>query len=248
MRSLSFTILLILLTNCGALFEVPEHDDRFNPILKQFEKDAEFFGVKGSTKRVTVLFGDPSDDYFSYFGLIKLTRDGSMDDRDGVCTVLGKSHDEVQSAPLKQMAGLFLYGHHYGDKFIFIHDKFKKADIAELETLVYHELGHCVLGRDHNEYGIMQKKPSSPETLNMNRDRYRLLHFLFLGKKTHSQTLDYQAVANYRTSETDVDKFLPEGSELIYEVDYRAFDMQTSNSTFQDQGGNLMILNRMWSW
>ncbi len=51
---LIITLLFFYLTGCGIGLDIPKHDSRFDPILKQFKQDADFFGRSADTSKISI--------------------------------------------------------------------------------------------------------------------------------------------------------------------------------------------------
>ncbi|MCO4755857.1 MAG: hypothetical protein KC478_15355 [Bacteriovoracaceae bacterium] len=203
MHSLAiYSIALFLTLGCGMGIDLPKHDSRFNPIISQFEKDMEFFGIRGSAENVIVSFGD-LDETIDAFNLIPLTRSPEVK-VDGACYTVGRS----QSKMLDPISKLFT-GDKFGKRVVIIDTIHEDAGLEFLESLLYHELGHCSLNYEHDdnvdsvmhEYGI--------HSLNVSR-------FVTLRNFFKKVSLDEPVTISPQINdETQL--------STIYEVDYEAF-------------------------
>lgn len=133
--------------SCGNFIDLPQHDSRFNPIAKEFRKDMELFGASGAVapEDVVISFGDPNKDR-KLVGLIPVF--GDVTNAAGVCLKLENENE------IAKLLGPIFVGEKYAKRFIVIDDDFADRP-DELEQIVYHELGHCVLDKEHENDGIM---------------------------------------------------------------------------------------------
>lgn len=101
-------------------------------------------------------------------------------------------------------------------KVIVVRDDLQNQTAEYLESLVYHELGHCVLGRPHDEN---ERIMSSSGVEALTGFRYFYLKELF----TH-----HPVVLNILFGVTKIDNSL----ELVYQVDYVAFNQRIFHQLF----------------
>ena len=146
MKILSLCFLFFLMS-CGLGLNIPKHNSDFDPIVKQFKKDLAFFGLEADPSNITIAFGDTEKD-IQIAGLIPVSKGTSAD---GICVTLAKTSNDL-AKPLARLAT----GEHYGKKIIIIDEKNREQPLSFLESLVYHELGHCALDYDHkNDQAII---------------------------------------------------------------------------------------------
>ncbi|MDO9181475.1 MAG: hypothetical protein Q7U04_03660 [Bacteriovorax sp.] len=142
MRS-CFLIFTIFLSGCGAIFDSVQDDARFHPIRDQFVKDAIAFGVNVDISKVKISFGDVVQKN-KFAGIVKVSK--KYDSADAYCLDVQEMHNDILK-PLLKITQPPVYRY----KVIVVSDDLKNKDAEYLESLVYHELGHCVLGRPHIE-------------------------------------------------------------------------------------------------
>jgi hypothetical protein len=198
-------------SSCGLGLKKPRHDARFNPIKEQFVKDASYFGVDAKSVPIKIAF-DNVKKRSRLFGFLKLNRK-FPDTAEAFCAIW-ESKNKVLKPMMKGATG-----HYYGERYIIIDDRFREASLAYLESLVYHELGHCILRKEHEGTGIMSAE-NSPAVLG-NRRYFYLKHF-FQGHE----------------SEPDALRILREpsqDSELVYEASYNAFGESISHQLFWNE-------------
>lgn len=179
----------------------PKHDPRFNPIIKQFAKDAALFGVHVNPKLVKVSFRDVNQGP-KLLGMLEIG--GSVpNDSLGVCGIWKPKKKILK--PLYRAA----FGHYYDERYIFIAPSQEHTRFEDLETTVYHELGHCLLGKDHDE---------NPEATIMGNyggslgvERFFDLKYFFTGDSSDKPS-SYRVASEPRR-----------GAELIFETHYQAF-------------------------
>jgi hypothetical protein len=210
MKKINLLIILLILSSCGLGMKKPKHDNRFNPILKQFSKDAAHFGVDVDAMKIQVAF-DSVKKRSRVFGFIKVP--GSPIDKftHAFCARWDSSNDVLK--PIMKLGT----GHYYGTRYIIIDEKLRGASLDYLESVVYHELGHCVLNRGHEPEGIMTAEGVSE----FGAFRYFHLEHFFTGRKSSVNAL---------TIENEAD----EESELVYESSYEAFGQVIDYALFWD--------------
>lgn len=135
-----------MMTACGNLLDEPEDNPKFNPIKKQFIKDAKSFGLNVNLDNIRISFGDVNKE-MKYARLVTVSK--VPENTAAYCQVL--KSDKKVLAPFAKIA----LGNKYNSKSIIISKKFENASLDFLETIVYHELGHCALGYDHRSDSIM---------------------------------------------------------------------------------------------
>ncbi len=114
---LIITLLFFYLTGCGIGLDIPKHDSRFDPILKQFKQDADFFGRSADTSKISIAFGNPRKEY-ELLGFVKLSKDPGASD--AVCFAIPKDSNEIIKTFNRSM-----YGKYAGDKIIVVDDSFQ---------------------------------------------------------------------------------------------------------------------------
>lgn len=215
-------VFAFILAGCGVGLEIPEHDSRFDPVIEQFAKDMEFFGVDGDPFSVNVAFGETK--YQPRFFGIKVPLYKEKD-ADGICVTIGKGMD-AKLAPLAALAT----GKFYKKKFVLIDPRLAKASLSYLESVVYHELGHCVLGLGHDKDSSIMNPEGATEMLQF---RYFSVGEL-MGHRLASPSALFEI------------EEVTDGLELVYKVDYQAFGKSVSHRLFFDHnsGKYVFIDNR----
>lgn len=210
--------LLLLLTSCGLGLDLPKHDSRFDPIVKQFSKDLKHFGVEGDPSNIIISFGNPKDG-IDIAGFIPISK-GT--DADGLCITLAKTSNDLVK-PFARIAT----GNHYRKKIIIIDDIHEDKDLSFLEPLVYHELGHCALNLPHNndqeimsEYGVQS----------MTQNRYFLVRELLTNEPYRMPPLRVQQNT--------------EPKDLIYHVNYKAFGQMIDHKLFYSERSQEYYVNQ----
>jgi hypothetical protein len=200
----------LLISSCGALLDSVHDDPKFHSIRDQFVKDAKLFGINVDTKNIRIAFGDIHKK-IKYAGFISVGRDPG--DALAYCLILQKSNNDLVK-PLTKIA----LGDRYKLKIILVSQDLKDQPADYLESIVYHELGHCALNQDHNNrdsimnpYGIYH----------MDMYRYFYLKDLFTQRPVEQPDL---------LSFTRLEDSL----ELIYKVDYQAFNQRIFHQLFYD--------------
>ncbi|MBK26342.1 MAG: hypothetical protein CME70_20250 [Halobacteriovorax sp.] len=122
-------VFLGLLTSCGQR-KAPANDARFNIYKSQFQEEAKKRGIEITDGELSlpIAFGE--------------TGEGS----DGICTIPGMGRNAFSAA-----ANNLFNKENYDRKFILIHPDILEKDLFYIEAVVFHELAHCLLGRDHTE-------------------------------------------------------------------------------------------------
>lgn len=224
MKKLKYFLLILVFAtvSCGIVTDRPNHDPQFNPVLEQFRKDAKYFDVNVPTRKVSIQFGDVTKPP-RFLGLIKLVG-GNKNNVDGYCGTIAKGRNGIGN-----FLGKLASGPLHETKFIIINERLRDAPPRFLETLVYHELGHCMLGYGHDDSrSVMDIHSGITE---FGKDRLFQLE-AFFRKKVYTS----KAMVILR-SQPD------ENIEKVYEVDYEAFGERIKNRTFYDPvKGRYMIL------
>lgn len=192
----------------------PRHDARFNPIKKQFLKDAAYFGVDANSVPIKIAF-DSVKKRSRLFGFLKLNRK-FPDTAEAFCAIW-ESKNKVLKPLMKGATG-----HYYGERYVVVDERLRGASLAYLEALIYHELGHCILKREHEEGGIMSAE-NSPMVLG-NR-RYFYLKNFFQGSSEEPNALRILQEAS-------------RDSELVYEAHYSAFGESISHQLYWNESRN----------
>lgn len=210
-------VLLLILSGCGVLVDPADSDPRFEPIKRQFEKDAAAFGITVDTSPIKIAFGD-TQKRLKYAGIIPITNnDGPAY---GYCLVLGKTNNDLK----KPLAKLLL-GSKNLEKRIVISDELKNFPVEDIEATVYHELGHCALGLGHSNSELLM----NPEFNGTMKDfRYFMLEELFLRKRSMPKTLTKISRATA-------------SMELLYEADYELFSKHIYYQLYYDS-----MINRFY--
>jgi predicted Zn-dependent protease len=209
MKKLSFFLLLIL-SGCGVLVDPADSDPRFEPIKKQFEKDAAAFGIAVDTSSISIAFGDTQKS-LKYAGIIPITKNEGP--AYGYCLVLGKTNNDLEK-PLVKLA----LGKKHLEKRIVISDELRSFPVEDIEATVYHELGHCALGLSHSNTELIMNPLFNG---NLKDFRYFLLEELFKRKRNMPRTLTKISNAPYTM-------------DLIYEADYVLFEKHIFYQLYYD--------------
>lgn len=210
-------LLILILSGCGVLVDPADSDPRFEPIKKQFEKDAAAFGVAVDTSTISIAFGD-TQKRLKYAGIIPITKnDGPAY---GYCLVLGKTNNDLER-PLVKLA----LGKKHLEKRIVISDELKNFPVEDIEATVYHELGHCALGLSHSSTELLMNPSFNG---NMKDFRYFMLEELFKRKRNMPRTLTKISAATF-------------SMELLYEADYVLFDKHIYYQLYYDS-----LINRYY--
>lgn len=199
---------------CGNLLDSIDDDPKFIPIRKQFVKDAKFFGINVNLDNVRISFGDTDKD-MKYAGFITISK-GDRSHPDGYCQILKSNQSAIE--PFQKMA----LGKKYNTKVIVISDKYKNASLDFLETLVYHELGHCVLDYNHRENSIMS---SGVATMSYYRYFYLKEFFARIPFENDHELKIVDVVKN---------NLIP-----IYKTDYSGFDQRIFQELYFDPETNI---------
>ena len=201
---------------------VPEHDLRFEPILRQFELDAAHFGIDIKTRDVIVTFGDVQRRP-SYLGYVPIIGHVSSDAK-GICYVMANSKNNDFLRGLGDMA----IGENSNRKVIVLDEEYKSASLAAIEAVLYHELGHCTLEYEHVEIPLALMNPTNfIYELGQNPNRYDYLRNFFLKEKSINYT-------PFSFSETEQE------AEKIYEVTYEAFGQKISQKIYMKESQNML--------
>lgn len=212
MKTLSL-LSLFLLASC-LLKNEPEHDPRFDPIRQQFHEDAKFFGVDINPFNVKIAFGDV-EDRVKFAGFIPLVgkAEGNVD---GACGTIADTNNDLAKPFAKMVAG-----DNFKQKYVVINEELEGRSIEFLESLVYHELGHCVLDKSHNDNEAIMNTSGIYEFSNF---RYFYIRELFTGE---SKTINSISMLS---DETQV---LPR-YEVVYESKYSAFSEDINHTLYYD--------------
>lgn len=210
-------LLLLLLSSCGALIDPPKHDRRFNPIMRQFQKEAAFFGVDVNPFDVAISFGDTKKGP-ELMGLIRLHPDNSKSSEEAYCSKLLTS----KITPINALAKITWGKKLHGKKYIIISNELKGESLEYLESLVYHELGHCALDREHEEQNPVM---STHGIYEFGSSRYFILKSFF-------QRMPYSEPETIIVQSRDIQN--EDDYELIYETEYEAFNQVISNRLYRN--------------
>jgi len=217
---LALACLSLLFSSCGMVNNKPKHDPRFNPIIQQFAKDAAHFGVKVNTKNIKVSFRDINDSP-KLLGIYNITSKSDPHSL-GVCYKL---------KPKKKLGRVFYrlgMGHYYDERYIFINPSQEYTNFNELETTVYHELGHCILDKEHDD--SEGSLVMSTTGANLDHERYFDLKYFFTGDRIRPN--------KYRVSSEP-----RRGSELIFKTEYMAFDKKVFYELyFNEETGEYTVI------
>jgi len=203
------------LAGCGIGLDLPKHDSRFDSTINQFKTDAAFFGQSVDTSKISVAFGNTREEY-KVLGLIKLNQNQGA--ADGICLLVPKDSNEFVKTFHHS-----IYGKHAGERFIVVDNSFQVKSAAEIEILVYHELGHCALNLAHQEDQVIMSSVSNGVVLGVYR--YFYLREMFLNNKNYP--LFMNSLGN-----KDLEK--DENLELVYQVDYYSFGERLKHKLYFD--------------
>lgn len=125
------TILLLflglILASCGPK-KAPGNDARFDVLKAQFQAEAASRGVLVTDGELSIPIS---------FGEVGA-------DNDGICVVPGMGTNAFSAA-----ANTLFNDENFDRKFIRIHPSILEKDLFYIEAVVFHELAHCLFGRDH---------------------------------------------------------------------------------------------------
>lgn len=217
-------IILFLDAGCGALLE-PIHDDpRFTSVKEQFVKDAKKFGINADISNIKISFGDVYKS-IKYAGFIPISK--APDDAEAYCLVFQQSNNDL----IKPISKLAL-GNKYKLKVIIVSDSLKNESAEYLESIVYHELGHCSLNLKHLENEVIM---NSCGVYRLDEFRYFYLKELFTRSPSGNNTI-------YHTNNSDI--LSDHDLRLIYQVDYIAFGNRIFQQLFFNQATEEYIFNQ----
>jgi len=206
----------IYLAGCGIGLDLPKHDSRFDSILNQFEKDADFFGKNVDTSKIRVAFGNTEAEY-EVVGLIKVTK--NLGAAEGICLVVPSDSNEFVKTYYRSM-----YGKHAGERIIVVDNSFQLKSVEEIEILVYHELGHCALNLAHKEDQLIMSSIDTGAV--MGSYRYFYLREMFLNNKNYPHSIDSLKSKDLANNDQ---------IELVYQVDYYSFGKRLRNELYFDR-------------
>lgn len=213
--------LILMISGCGALLDEPADDPRFHPIRDQFVEDAKFFGVDAHTSNIKISFGDVNK-RIKYAGFINAT--SNPDNADAYCQIFKpKSGNDLAKGVLKAALGK-----KYNLKVIIVSDKHRNESLDFLETVVYHELGHCALNYDHREEDSIMSLGDVMRTGSM---RYFYLRELFNRTPLEDIPIGIQSD-------------IKETSELIFESSYEAFGQVMHFQQFFDHSSKKFFMHK----
>lgn len=185
-------LILGFLVSCGQR-KAPANDPRFDIYKIQFQKEASKRGVEISDGELTipVAFGDAGPD------------------TDGVCTVPSMGKNSFRAA-----TNNLFNKENFDRKFIVINPGILEKDLFYIEAVIFHELSHCLMGRDHtNERSIM----------NISQERngeYPVLRKLYLDELfgIEVEFEDHDLTSNCSRTGPK--------TEILEQIQYNAFDRQ----------------------
>ncbi len=198
-NTLIYLFLGLILASCGPK-KAPQNDPRFNSLKIQFQAEAAARGVEVSDGELSIPIS------FGNAGL----------ENDGVCTVPGMGKNAFSAA-----ANTLFNRDNFERKFIKINPSILEKDLFYIEAVVFHELAHCLFGRDHTD-----SKSLMNESQENNTD-YPLKRTLYLDELFGMDTnfLEFGRL-----------NFCPivdDELEPIEEASYEAFGRELSHSLFK---------------
>lgn len=212
MKIIAFALLFIL-SSC-LLKNEPKHDPRFNSIRQQFSDDAKFFGVEVNPFDVKIAFGDVNE-RVKFAGFVPLVGK-SRSDAEGVCGIISNTNNDIAKPFAKLVAGS-----NFKQKYIVIKQVLEGESLGFLESLVYHELGHCALDLSHNDDEMIMNTSGVYEFSNF---RFFYLKELFTNEQTVTNSI------STLSDETEVlDRF-----EIVYQANYSAFNEDIDHTLYYD--------------
>jgi hypothetical protein len=128
-KILLFMICGFVLASCGPK-KAPGNDPRFDVFKAQFQAEA-------AKRDLEVTDGELS---------IPISFGETGSDSDGICVVPGMGKNAFSAA-----ANTLFNSENFDRKFIQLHPSILEKDLFYIEAVVFHELAHCLLGRDHTD-------------------------------------------------------------------------------------------------
>lgn len=191
MNFVSFGVitLMLLLSSCGKR-KAPSNDPRFDIYKIQFQKEAAKRGVEitDGEIQIPVSFGETGTGF------------------DGACIIPSMGTNAFDT-----FINDVFNDENYDRKFVIIHPEILQKDLFYIEAVVFHELAHCLLNREHtHERSIMN--PSQE-----NNGDYPFMRSVYLDEL-------FGLNPNFDDSEVVSGCALPdENTEWIEETLYSAF-------------------------
>jgi hypothetical protein len=219
MMKLYFLLFTFFLTGCGAIFDSVKDDARFHPIRDQFVEDAKAFGVNVDITKVRISFGNIEQKH-KFAGIVKVM--SKYDTAEAYCLDVQQERNDILK-PLIEITQPPVYRY----KVIVVSDNLKNKNAEYLESVVYHELGHCVLELPHIE---SEKIMSSSGIESLGALRYFYLKEFF----TH-QPLEMNTILGMNKIGSNLEPF--------YQVDYMVFNQRIFYQLFYDSQINQFVYN-----
>lgn len=221
MKFIIFIPLILLLAGCG---DRVKDDPRFHPIRDQFVKDAKKFGVNVDVSRVRIAFED-LDKPTKILGF-KIKKKSDFASADGTCLYLERDvHNDLKKTFYKVATP-----NSYHLMIIQINPTLSSRPAEFLESLVYHELGHCVLNLPHNNNEAIM---STNGIYSLNGFRYFDLKELF-----ERQLRNIDSIQKMTKDNKNDPNF-----KLVYQTDYIVFDQRIFYELYYNDNQKLFFVN-----
>jgi hypothetical protein len=196
------TVLLLflglILASCGPK-KAPGNDARFDVLKAQFQAEAASRGVivTDGELSIPISFGEVGAD------------------NDGICIIPGMGTNAFSAA-----ANALFNDENFERKFIRIHSSLLEKDLFYIEAVVFHELAHCLFGRDHTTENSLMNESQE------NNTDYPLKRSLYLDELFGIETnfLEFGRL-NFCPSSS-------EENEALEETSYEAFGRELNHSLY----------------
>lgn len=195
---LFYLFLGLLLASCGPK-KAPGNDPRFDVFKAQFQAEAlkRDLKVTDGELSIPISFGETGQD------------------SDGICVVPGMGTNAFSAA-----ANTLFNRENFDRKFIKIHPSILDKDLFYIEAVVFHELAHCLLGRDHTESNSLMNESQE------NNGDYPLKRTLYLDE-LFQQEADFLEFGRLNFCPQ-----LDEDAEPLEVARYQAFGQELNHSLF----------------
>ncbi|EQC47728.1 hypothetical protein [Bacteriovorax sp. Seq25_V] len=145
-----------------------------------------------------------------------------------VCVIIGESSNDLVKVGAK-----IITGKNYGNKYIFVDPDYEFKSLEEVELILYHELGHCLLDKEHDDTFVMQ---TSKYQSSFGDFRYFHLKEFFTATTDNVNSLSLKN----RIQETDELVFYTNYFAFDSEVDYQLYYSPTEDEYFRYSNATLV--------